>query len=124
MRPLNVVVAQLDPRNAEHLAVSLYNHFPSVAVARSLEELREAIPRNNADAAIVDLELIGLGGLAHLHETYRDTTIVCTHRIADEEMWAAALAAGASDMCSSGDVDGVVRCTLRSLKALAGTKAA
>ena len=119
MRPLNVVVAQSNPRNAEHLAASLYNHFRSVAVARSLEELRDAIPSRHADAAIVDLELIGLSDVADLHQTYRDTTIVCTHRCADEEMWAAALAVGASDMCSSGDLDGVVRCILRSLNASA-----
>ncbi|HVP51723.1 MAG TPA: hypothetical protein VMT05_06430 [Terriglobales bacterium] len=124
MRALNVVVAQLDARNAEHLAASLYDHFRSVAVARSLEELREAIPKNKADAAIVDLELIDLPGVADLHETYRKTTIVCTHRCADEEMWAAALEAGASDMCSSQDVNGIIRCTLRSLNALAATKAA
>jgi len=124
MRPLNVVVAQSDARNAEHLAASLYGHFRSVAVARSLEELRDAIPKNSADAAIVDLELVGLPDLEDLHQTYRNTTLVCTHRCADEEMWAAALAAGASDMCSSGDVDGVVRCTLRSLSALAATRAA
>ena len=119
MRPLNVVIAQSDKSNAEHLAASLYDHFRSVVVARSLKELRDAIPRNDARAAIVDLELIGLSGLADLHETYRDTTIVCTHRVADEEMWAAALAAGASDMCSSGDLDDVVRCILRSLNASA-----
>jgi len=65
-----------------------------------------------------------LPDLEDLHQTYRNTTLVCTHRCADEEMWAAALAAGASDMCSSGDVDGVVRCTLRSLSALAATRAA
>jgi len=124
MRALNVVVAQLDSKNAEHLAASLYGHFRSVAVARSLEELRDAIPKHHADAAIVDLELVGMPDLADLHETYRDTTIVCTHRCADEEMWAAALAVGASDMCSSSDVDGVVRCTLRSLNTLAATKAA
>ncbi|MFI5090566.1 MAG: hypothetical protein ACHP7P_10950 [Terriglobales bacterium] len=124
MRPLNVVVAQLDSKNAEHLAASLYGHFRSVAVARSLEELRDAIPNTNADVAIVDLELVGLPDLEHLHQTYRDTSIVCTHRCADEEMWASALAAGATDMCSSTDVDDIVYCTLRSLDALAASQAA
>ena len=124
MRALNVVVAQLDARNAEHLAAALYDHFRSVAVARSLEELRDAIPKNHADAAIVDLELIGLSDLADLRQAYDTTTIVCTHRCADEEMWAAALAAGASDMCSSGNVDDIIRCTLRSLDALSATRAA
>jgi len=49
---------------------------------------------------------------------------VCTHRVADEEMWASALAAGASDMCSSTDVDGIVYCTLRGLDAAAASQAA
>jgi DNA-binding NarL/FixJ family response regulator len=124
MRPLNVVVAQLDSKNAERLAASLYSHFRSVAVARSLEELQEAIPKHRADVAIVDLELVGLSDLEGLHRTYRNTSIVCTHRVADEEMWAAALDAGASDMCSSTDVDGVVYCTLRSLDTVPASKAA
>lgn len=119
MRPQNVVVAQSNPYNAEHLAASLYGHFRSVSVARSLEELRDAIPSQHADAAIVDLELVALSDVADLHQSYRDTTIVCTHRVADEEMWAAALAAGASDMCSSGNPDDVVRCILHSLNASA-----
>lgn len=124
MRPLNVVVAQLDSKNAERLAASLYGHFRTVAVARSLEELREAIPKHRADVAIVDLELMGLPALEDLHRTYRNTNIVCTHRVADEEMWASALAAGASDMCSSSDVDGIVYSTLRSLDTSAASKAA
>jgi DNA-binding NarL/FixJ family response regulator len=124
MRPLNVVVAQLDSRNAERLAASLYNHFRSVAVARSLEELRAAIPKHHADVAIVDLELVGLPDIEDLHRAFRDTSIVCTHRVADEEMWASALAVGANDMCSSTDVDAVVYCTLRSVDALAASRAA
>jgi DNA-binding NarL/FixJ family response regulator len=124
MKPLNVVVAQLDSKSAEHLAASLYGHFRSVAVARSLDELRDAIPKHHADVAIVDLELVGLPELEHLHQSFRKTSIVCTHRVADEEMWASALAAGASDMCSSSDVDSIVYCTLRSLGARAAPKAA
>jgi DNA-binding NarL/FixJ family response regulator len=124
MRPLNVVVAQLDAHNAQHLAASLYDHFRSVAVARSLEELRDMIPRNNADAAIVDLELVGMDDLAELHQANQETTLVCTHRCADEEMWAAALAAGASDMCSGRDPEDVVRCTLRTLGDEAAGRAA
>ena len=124
MRPLNVVVAQLDSKNAQHLAASLHGHFRSVAVARSLEELKDAIPKHRADVAIVDLELVGLPELAHLHESFRKTSIVCTHRLADEEMWASALAAGASDMCASGDVDSIVYSTLRSLDARVAPRAA
>lgn len=124
MKPLNVVVAQLDSKNAERLAASLYSHFRSVAVARSLEELRDAIPKHRADVAIVDLELVGLPEVEELHENYRNTEIVCTHRVADEEMWASALAAGASDMCASGDVRDIVCCALRSVNALGASQAA
>jgi len=124
MRPLNVVVAQLDSRNAERLAASLHTHFSSVAVARSLEELRDAIPKNHANVAIVDLELLGFPELEELHRRNHKTNIVCTHRVADEEMWAAALAAGATDMCSSTDLDGIVCCALRSLDALGASQAA
>jgi len=124
MRQLNVVVAQLDSNNAQHLAASLYRHFRSVAVARSLEELRDAIPLTHADVAIVDLELVGLADLEDLHRTYQDASIVCTHRCADEEMWASALAAGATDMCSSTDVEDIVYCTLRNLDAAAASQAA
>jgi len=119
MRPLNVVVAQSDSKHAEHLAASLHSHFRSVAVARSLEELRTAIPKHGARVAIVDLELVGLPDLEHLHQSFGGTSIVCTHRVADEEMWASALAAGATDMCSSTDVADIVHCTLRSLDQLA-----
>jgi DNA-binding NtrC family response regulator len=124
MRALNVVVAQSDSRNAERLAASLYDHFRSVAVVRSLEELREAIPKHRADVAVVDLELVGLPEVETLHQSFRDTPIVCTHRVADEEMWASALAAGASDMCANSDVKGIVRSALRSLDVLASSRAA
>ena len=124
MKPLNVVVAQLDTRNAERLASSLHSRFDTVAVARSLEELCDAIPRNNANVAVLDLELVSLSELENLHNAFKDVSIVCTHRIADEEMWASALAAGASDMCSSADADDVVHCAMRTLNSLAASRAA
>ena len=124
MKALNVVVAQVDSKNAERLAASLYSHFRSVAVARSLEELREAIPKHRADVAIVDLELVGLPELEELRQSYCTTQLVCTHRVADEEMWASALAAGASDMCSSNDLPGIILCALRSVNALGASQAA
>jgi len=65
-----------------------------------------------------------LADLEALHRSFQSTSIVCTHRVADEEMWASALAAGASDMCSSADVDDIVHCTLRSLDSLASSQAA
>jgi 3-dehydroquinate dehydratase len=58
--------------------------------------------------AIVDLELAALSEVRQLTHEFSTTTIVCTHRLADEKMWTDALAAGASDCCYSSDVRAIV----------------
>lgn len=108
MKPLSVVVAQSNSKTAEMLAKSLYNHFRVVHLAGDLNELRQAIPRHRADVAIVDLELAALNEVRLLTREFSTTTIVCTHRLADEKMWTDALAAGASDCCYSSDVRAIV----------------
>ncbi|HKE33382.1 MAG TPA: response regulator [Candidatus Angelobacter sp.] len=108
MRPLSVVVAQSDAKTADFLAKSLYNHFRVVNTAGNLKELMHSIPKHRADVAIVDLELAGLEEVQQLRSQFADTTIVCTHRLADERMWTDALAAGASDCCHSSDVRAIV----------------
>ena len=108
MKPLSVVVAQGNSKTAEMLAKSLYNHFRVVHLSGNLDELWLAIPRNRADVAIVDLELASLSDVQQLKREFSATTIVCTHRLADEKMWMDALAAGASDCCYSSDVRAIV----------------
>jgi DNA-binding NarL/FixJ family response regulator len=108
MKPLSVVVAQSNSKAAEMLAKSLYNHFRVVHLAGTLDELRQAVPRNRADVLIVDLELATLPDVQQLKQEFSTTTIVCTHRLADEKMWMDALAAGASDCCFSSDVRAIV----------------
>jgi DNA-binding NarL/FixJ family response regulator len=108
MKPLSVVVAQSNSKTAEMLAKSLYNHFRVVHLAGNVDELRLAIPRHRADVAIVDLELAALSEVQKLKRDFRTMTIVCTHRLADEKMWAEALAAGASDCCYASDVRAIV----------------
>ena len=108
MKPLSVVVAQSNSKTAEMLAKSLYNHFRAVHLFRTLDELRQAIPSHRADVAIVDLELASLSEVQQLKREFSSTTIVCTHRLADEKMWMDALAAGASDCCYSSDVRAIV----------------
>ena len=49
--------------------------------------------------------------------------IVCTHRIPDEQMWAAALAAGAEDVCPNDDVANVLTSVLRSTSVTRGAAA-
>jgi DNA-binding NarL/FixJ family response regulator len=108
MKPLSVVVYQCNHQSAESLAQSLYNHFRLVNVACDLAELRRAIPRHSADVAIVDLEQTQLEDIRQLREDFAATSIVCTHRLADERMWAQALAAGAVDCCAGSDVRAIV----------------
>ncbi|MFL6313259.1 MAG: hypothetical protein ACJ71W_14245 [Terriglobales bacterium] len=108
MKPLSVVVAQSNSQTAEMLEKSLYNHFRVVHLAGDVDALRLAIPRYRADVAIVDLELAALSEVQQLKQDFAATTIVCTHRLADETMWANALAAGATDCCYASDVRAIV----------------
>ncbi len=108
MKPLSVVVAQSNSQTAEMLEKSLYNHFRVVHLAGDVDALRLAIPRYRADVAIIDLELAALSEVQQLKQDFAATTIVCTHRLADETMWANALAAGATDCCYASDVRAIV----------------
>jgi len=108
MKPLSVVVAQSNPESAESLAKSLHHHFRMVNLAGNIDELRRAIPRHRADVAIVDLELAGFGEVRQIRLEFPATTVVCTHRLADEQMWTEALAAGAADCCYNSDVRAIV----------------
>jgi DNA-binding NarL/FixJ family response regulator len=114
MKPLSVVVAQNTSKDAALLAKSLSNHFRAINVVGNLDELRIAIPKHRADVAIVDLELATLVQVQQLTREFAGTTIVCTHRLADEKMWSDALAAGAADCCSASDVRSIVLAALPS----------
>ncbi len=108
MQALNIIVFQNDPRLSQALASTLSHHFHSVHVASSLDELWVAIPRHRADVAILDIEASCLDEVAKLHRQFPAVSILCTHRVADEEMWTAALNAGASDMCPAFDTEGIL----------------
>lgn len=108
MKPLTVVVALRDPQSAEVLAASLQNHFKAVHTARSFEEVRNSVPKHRADLLVVDLELASLGEIEQLRRDLPATSVVCTHRLADEELWTQALAAGAVDCCHTSDIRSIV----------------
>jgi hypothetical protein len=72
------------------------------------------IARYRAEVAVLDVEAASLMEVARLHCEYPGVSIVCTHRVADEEMWTAALTAGASDMCPSCDTQGIATSAERS----------
>lgn len=117
MQPLNVVVAISDPKAAAELVSKLNQHFRSVAVASSADEARHAIPKNRAQLAVIDLETVGLPEVEQLCHDFRNTSVVCTHRLADEEMWSHALEAGAIDCCYSTDVNGILQAVDRNRRA-------
>jgi DNA-binding NarL/FixJ family response regulator len=106
---LNVVVVESDIR----VTRSLSSHFHSVQMARSGEELRERVAKSRPGAVILDMEQSRLSDIRNLRHDFPSLPIVCTHRVPDEELWLAALDAGADDVCSTDDVQGVVDSVLR-----------
>ncbi len=109
----SVVVLEKDPRVARSLIGGLHPHF-SVDVIGSREELRDKVARNHPEAVVLNIEHWRLTDVENLHRDFPKLSIVCTHRIPDEEMWMAALEAGASDMCPADDVGNVLTSVLRS----------
>jgi DNA-binding NtrC family response regulator len=108
MEPISVVVYQFDPRTAQVLASSLSHESLSVHLALSREELRPTITRNRAQVLVLDMEASSSRDVERIHNEFPSLSIVCTHRLADDELWTEALSHGASDVCEPRQ-DAVVR---------------
>lgn len=67
------------------------------------------IAQQRTGVAILDIEAASLAEVQRLTKEFPHSSIVCTHRLADEDMWVAALRAGALDVCASSDVAGIIR---------------
>jgi DNA-binding NtrC family response regulator len=119
----SIVVLEKDPRIARSLAGGLRPHF-SVHVTQSREELREKLAKNHPEAVVLNIEYWRLTDVENLHRDFPELPIVCTHRIPDEEMWMAALEAGASDVCPADDVENVLTSVRRSMALSRGAAAA
>ena len=100
----NVIVAQPDAESAGRLASALHRLGRTVYVARTPEEVRNAIPKHRANVVIADLEVLALTDVERLHKEFDHLAIVTTHRVADEELWAQSLQAGAVDCCYPTDL--------------------
>jgi DNA-binding NarL/FixJ family response regulator len=118
----SVVLLEKDVDVARSLAGWLCPHF-AVHVAASHDEMRETVAQNHPEAVVVNIEHWGLTDVQSLRRDFPELSIVCTHRVPDEEMWMAALEAGASDVCPSDDAGNVLASLLRS-RALAHRAAA
>ena len=103
-----VVLLQSNPEIAQSLAASLLSSFRSVYAVRSLEELRANILKHRAGVVILDIEVAPLHEVERLSHEFPGLNVVCTHRLADEEMWTAALSAGASDICPTNDTHSIL----------------
>lgn len=110
-----VVLLAGDPKVAQSLEGGLRPHFQAVHVTRSGDELRDQVANRRPAAVILDIESSRLADVASLHRDFPALPIVCTHRVPDEEMWMAALAAGAVDVCPVDDVTTVLTSVLRNL---------
>jgi DNA-binding NtrC family response regulator len=114
MQQRSVVLYQNDPGTAQTLAVSLSQHFDSVYLARTREEVSPAIAQHGAGAVVLDLETSGSGEVERLHHQFPALCIVGTHRLADDKLWAESMSLGASDICEPRK-DDVVRSVLHHL---------
>ena len=112
MQSRTVVLLGGDVKVAPSLVSALTRTFSSVQEVQSLGELRNRIARNRAEVAILDMESAPLSEIQLLSQDFPGAYIVCTHRVADEEMWAAALQAGAADVCPSSDIASIVHAAL------------
>jgi DNA-binding NtrC family response regulator len=110
----SVVVLENDPRVAHSLAGGLRPHF-AVHLTRSCEELRDKLTTNQAEVVVLNIEHWRLTDVESLHRDFPALPIICTHRVPDEEMWMAALQAGAVDICPADDVGNVLTSVTRSM---------
>lgn len=111
MYQLSVVIAQKEQAMAERLAHALRARFKNVAVAHSAAEIKEAIAKGHAKAAIVDLDLLNR---KQLNELCKQFTVVATHRAPDETMWKECMEAGAADCCHPAELDVMQRAIVSS----------
>ncbi|MGA8619233.1 MAG: hypothetical protein WB660_12030 [Candidatus Sulfotelmatobacter sp.] len=119
----SVVVVESDAGGTQSLAGGLSSHFHAIHLTRSGDELRERVATSRPQAVILDMEHSRLTDVRNLRHDFPSLPIVCTHRIPDEELWIAALDAGASDVCRADDVQNVLTSVLRNV-AVAKTETA
>jgi DNA-binding NarL/FixJ family response regulator len=113
MQPQGVILLQSDARAAKSLVSALGSSFRSIHQVASVGEVRASIAKHRATIAILDMESANFSDVEGLSREFPAASIVCTHRCADEEMWTAALNAGALDLCTSTDTRGILQAALK-----------
>jgi DNA-binding response OmpR family regulator len=118
-----VVVFESDPKVAQSLAGKLSSHFHSVHLAHTGADLRERVAKNRPQVVILNVEYSRLSDVRNLRNDFPSLPIVCTHRIPDEDLWIAAMEAGASDVCPADDAQKVLASVLQNLASAQGAAA-
>ena len=113
MQPLSVVLYQSDVGVASFLSSNLSQQVGPVHIASQRDEIRPAVARHRAEVLVLDVETSCLSDVERLHSEFPDLSIVCTHRLADEELWIKAMQQGATDVCDPQHADQVVASVLR-----------
>jgi DNA-binding NtrC family response regulator len=113
MVPASVVILQPDARLARELSSVLAPHFDSVHVATNLKDFCDAVGHRRPRAVVLDMESVAAEDLGGLRRHFPGVSIICTHRLPDDEMWMRALEAGAMDVCPTYDPASVVSAVLR-----------
>lgn len=107
MLSLNVVLAQQDSSIASTLANNLRGQCRAVTLAEKAQ-LRQTLQNSHTDVVVVDLEIFSLKEVEELCREFRNVSVVCVHRLADERLWTNVMNAGAADCCLPNDVDGIL----------------
>jgi DNA-binding response OmpR family regulator len=113
MQYANVILLQSDPKIAQTMAAMLSASFHQVHVTRSVDELRHAAVKHRPTAIVLDLESASLAEVETLKKEFEGIRVICTHRVADEEMWTRTLNVGADDCCPSSDMRGILSSAMR-----------
>ena len=111
MRP-TILIANSDVDRSAPLAKELREYAHSVVITGDLRDLQNAVAKHRPDVIVADLETVSYATVAELRKAFAHVNVVCTHRVPDEQMWAAALEAGASDCCCVADLDDIARAAL------------
>jgi ActR/RegA family two-component response regulator len=109
-----VVLLQADSPLSSVLQRELENACGGVQRVRSVGQARQAIAHHRASHAVIDCEISSFREIADLTRDFPATAVICTHRLADELMWAEALNAGAVDIFSPTDARGIISALTRS----------
>ena len=103
-------------RTLAELTSALHREFENVRAAFSFEQADATVREATPDAVIADLEILQPQDLRRLTREL-ELPVICTHRVPDEEMWTAALDAGALDVCPGSDTGEVLSAVHRHIVA-------